>query len=217
MSNDTIKELSSSSEELQEVPEDVLEFLKEVGPDPIPTHLQKKHSLPNKARTAANFNKPVMAFNAMQSRTLLSFKTQDRNHVPVGSPQRNNFTKPGENTQLTDEQNNHDFQDTTNGKAEGQKWILDEIGFDRIDKLLIPRQAEEEKLQESERKSIPLQIQQINTGEGGAVPQKDQGEHLDEDHPLDLSFTHDKNYGKRPGSAGYASDNNKIAKRQPMA
>ena len=38
MSNDTIKEMSSSSEELQEVPEDVLEFLKEVGPDPVPTH-----------------------------------------------------------------------------------------------------------------------------------------------------------------------------------
>ena len=42
-----------------------------------------------------------MAFNAMQSRTLLSFKTQDR--IPLADPQRDNFTKPGENTQLTDE------------------------------------------------------------------------------------------------------------------
>ena len=69
-------------------------------------------------------------------------------------------------------------------------------------------------MEETERKSIPLQLVQINTGEGGTIPQKE-GEHLDVEHPLDLSFTQDKNYGKRPGSAGgYASDNNKIAKRQ---
>ena len=39
MSNDTIKE--DSSEDLQEVPEDVLEFLREVGPDPIPSSLAR--------------------------------------------------------------------------------------------------------------------------------------------------------------------------------
>ena len=135
MSNDTIKELSSSSEDFQEVPEDVLEFLKEVGPDPIPTHLQSKHKqMPDKNRTATNFNKPVMAFNAWPSRTLLSFKTQG-GQVQERSPQRNNFTRPGENT-ITDEQK-EEIKDS-NREAE-KKWVLDDIDFDKIDKLLIPR------------------------------------------------------------------------------
>ena len=39
MSNDTIKE--DSSEDFQEVPEDVLQFLQEVGPDPVPSSLAR--------------------------------------------------------------------------------------------------------------------------------------------------------------------------------
>ena len=88
-----------------------------------------------------------MAFNAWPSRTRLSFMTQDKNQAPAGSPQRNNFT--------TEEQKDQEFQETGKGKADGKNWILDDIGFDKIDKLLLPRQEEEEKVLESTRKSMP--------------------------------------------------------------
>ena len=40
-------------------------------------------------------------------------------------------------------------------------------------------------------------------------PVKDVDDLFAVDHPLDLSFTKDKNYGKRGGLTGYASDNDK--------
>lgn len=133
---------------------------------------------------------PIMAFNDVRivglSRHGKNFKTYERNQVPKADPKRNNLLANGESVIKGEEKDLEVDADIQHD------WILDELDFEKV-------------IVQREDKAAAGDVLDYNDKLNQKQTPKREEDLYDLDHPLDLSFTRDKNYGKKAG--GYASDN----------
>ena len=208
--NKTIEEESFVEEDLSG--DDVKNFLKELGPDTglplqnLPNMLDESAARAKKMNATSRLFEPVMAFNDVrisgaraQDMKLMTF---DRGMMPKKGPTRNNLmTLQGNKDRVVKGQE----QDLQGGGTALDK-ILQDLDYDKI-------VADQNGYIDHEDQDRQNKTQNDFTDRDLPAAHDPHGKDVDDlfavDHPLDLSFTKDKNYGNRAGAGGYASDNDK--------
>lgn len=187
-------------------------FLKELGPDTglplqnLPNMLDESAARAKKMNATSRLFEPVMAFNDVrisgaraQDMKLMTF---DRGMMPKKGPTRNNLmTLQGNKDRVVKGQE----QDLQGGGTALDK-ILQDLDYDKI-------VADQNGYIDHEDQDRQNKTQNDFTDRDLPAAHDPHGKDVDDlfavDHPLDLSFTKDKNYGNRAGAGGYASDNDK--------
>lgn len=126
------------------------------------------------------------------------------------APQLNNFTKS-----LKPE--NKDLKNGTEGESGDEHvdaqhdWILKELDFDKVMKQRDIDNAAGAAINEHPVTQHDFEDKVNNNV--GATKDKIGDDIFDVEHPMDLSFTKDINYGKRGGEKGYASEDDDERKK----